>query len=1004
MDSVVEPPKVVRRRLVDEIRRFRRSVLIEAGGGLGKTQLLEQLIAADGGVLIRLARDQPADHATLVAELKATTGSRSALADIATARQCLTKSVGCGMLAVDNVEMLTDDAAEWLAELTRCGGSLRVLISSRVLPDPLAALEFQGDAERFNTQDLLFDEMESDTLARLQLGDEDGQRLGPMLHSLSGGWVALLQIMVRRLMRSADRMASATMLVQNSDLIRQLIDHYAADLDHRDRLLMAQVAAFPQVNDRLMAHLGEPGLLRRLLGAGIPFAVGADGWSRLCQEARNSLTATAPLDPDLARRGAPLLVSHRAEAAAATLLVESGLAEDAAELLGSLPTSGINRIPPAEFVSLVASLGRVAESSPRVLMHLARAHRNLGQLAEEREVIDWAFRVTRRHSDELALEVEGELLIQRARLRDSEGLSRVVELLDSGVPEGSRAHASLLEALGMFLALTPDGGTLRRAEDAMRQAAITWGKLAEAARATEARRNLATHVLAASGRTKQGAALLNRLALSSETEIDRMLCLVAEARLQALSGESDRSLEMLEEATSLADLLGIDWVPGHAAWTRMIIAANRGDGSMTLRELAIATAHLGQLINDGGGLLFLCEAADACAMVGAQGSSNRLLEEARDHRVEDPTLVTMTEAFLGARQGEPQAGAALQQMLEAGDIPPGARWKAELLTGYVHDVAGRTASAGASLVAAFDRSAGLGVPDLPERREKRLVDVLRAGLPHGPVTTGSASGDQFEVRVLGEFRIARGRSALVGPGRAEQLVKYLVLTGGSARDEFMAEQMWPGAARGVGQRRLKNVLTRVRQSYPGLVVRSGSTLSLASCVVDLHQFDELAQAAVTARGDDELRSARAALDAFAGPLLPDDVDDEFVDVRREAVRRRSLGLIDVVLVAALRDGDLGEAVRLLERSMALDPYDQERPLRVTQALIADGRLSEAGALASRVLAAAEELGVPPAVEWQGLSADHPALGSVAPSGQLAAGYADELVHGSTPRGQIGRLQ
>lgn len=960
---------VIRQRLVEDVSRSIHSVLIEAGGGFGKTLLTEQVMAAEeDGVVVRLARCQPVDLESLVSAIAATTGTALSSGDLQSFHEGLSRVVGTGFFVVDNVEMLTDGAARWLAELTRFRrGSLRLLASSRLLPDPLAALEFQGTAQRFNTQDLLLDEAESEALAKLHLGDDDGRRLAPVLYSLSGGWVALFQVMARRLSRSPDRKTPATMLAQNPDLIRQLIDHYAADLTPHDRHMITQVAAFPKVNDELLAELGEPGLLRRFVRAGVPFAVGADGWSRLCQESRATLTASSPLDPGLARRAAQLFLAQKAESAAASLLIESGQVEAAARLIAESPTSRVDQMSPNQFISLITRLGTTVEEAPRVLLHLARTHRNLGQLAEEREVIDWAFRITREHPQALAVEVEGELLNARARSRDARALPRVEELLLDGAREGGRAHASLLEALGICLSLSPEAVALRRAEDALRQAAVKWGKLDDTARVVDAQRNLATQVLTASGRTQEGTRLLGRLSAASDTPFERMLCQMMEARLLALGGDTVHALDVLQGVTSLADLLGIDWVSGHVAWTRLIVAANNGDRPTSLQQLAVATAHLGQLINDGTGLLFLCESADACAGVGADVQSRRLMNQAFERRDEDPALVSMTEAFLEARQGKLEAGETLQQKLRDGAIPPGLLWKAELLVGYVHHQAGRTKMAADAMTAAFDRSAGLGSPELPSLRERRLIDILRKGLRQGGGTRVSTSQEPFTVRVLGQFQISRGRTVFLGPGRAEQLVKYLAVGGGHCRDEFLAEQMWSGEPRGVGQRRLKNVMTRVRQNYPGLVVRNGAVLSLTACDVDLDVFEELAQVAVGTRGERRVEAARAALDAFTGPLLPDDVDDEYIDVRREAVRRSALVLIDIVLEATLRADGLDDAVHLLERAMLLDPYNQERPLRVTRALVANKRFIEADALVARALSAAEELGATLAVEWRELS-------------------------------------
>ncbi|QDY75225.1 hypothetical protein FQU76_33210 [Streptomyces qinzhouensis] len=973
-------PFVPRRRLVEEILGAQNSVLIEAGGGFGKSVLIEQVSARTAnGLEVRL----PRTHPVTVDELTSTilndtphppTGRPRPTAAAERIGELLARPGVPGLLVVDNAEALTDDAAAWLADLAQedARPPLRILVASRLLPAPLAAMEFSGTAERFNTQDLRLTQEEATALARNELGDPDGERLATTLHDLSGGWAALLLVMLRRLARTTDRMAAATVLLRHPGLIRQLMDHYAADLDPADRRMLIQLAAFPLVNDILVTGLGQPGLLQRLIRAGIPFAVGADGWSRLCVESRQTLAALAPLDPAIARQAAPLLTSQGAELAAAGILVDSGTPEQAARLVADIPTARINQLDPVEFIHLMDRLGPAAEAAPQVLLHLARTHRNLGQLTEEREVIGRALRIVREHhpDDDLAIEIESEWLIQRALLHDTNALTRTEHLLEN-TAEGTRAQASLLEALGIALADRPDGPSLRRAENAMRQAAITWGELGEPARVAAVQRALATHVLSAMGKTGEGAVLLRRIGATSDTRFDRMLCLVMEARLLALGGETERPLTLLDDAIRLAELLHIDWVTGHAAWTRLIVAAGDHDQPGVLEHLAAAEAGLGQiLIHAGSGLLFLCEAADACATVGAGQTAARLLTAAREHSVEDPRTLALTEAFIQARAGEPEAADTLQTMLENGEIAPCLRWKAELLTGYARHAAGRIDAAAHCLQTTLDRAASLGHPDLLDRREHRIAGILRSAIrlpPALPDHDLPAGGDTYDIRVLSGFEVRRGHTLLHGTGRASQLVKHLVLAGGSVRVETMVEMLWPDEMSGVGQRRLKNVLTRARATYGPLVNRRGQLLCLSSCTVDLHAFEDLARAVAAAQDGERIHRARTAVTAFTGPLLPDDLYDDRIAQRREVLCQRVLGLIDVVLTAALEAGDTEEATDRLESAMDLDPYDQERPLRVARALVAAKRYLEANDLAARVIAAANDLGVPYAVEWDELS-------------------------------------
>jgi DNA-binding SARP family transcriptional activator len=947
---------VARPRLVDGVLAGPGTVLVETGGGFGKSVLADQVTAAAGSSarLLRL----PGLAAVDVDELEASAhdalpGNRNG-------------NGAPALLVVDDVQSLTDGAAGWLAALVReRAGALRVVVCGRTVPQPLAALEFDGAATVFRTDDLRLTPQESRALVRLKMQKADAERLWSALHHFSGGWIALLLLVVRRLARAADPVGTAADLLRHPALVGQLVDHYADELHADDRELFVQLAHFAMVNESLVGALGAPKLLRRLSDAGIPFAVGVDGWWRLSSTVKDHVVAQAPLDPELAQKAAPLLVAQGAELAAAELLADIGDDKAAARIISQMPTGRIDSLEPRAFMRLVARLGPAADAAPRVLLHLARTYGNVGQLAEERQVIERALRTVETPNHEepgIGVEVEAEWLFQRALSNDAEAEPRIEALL-SEADRGSRAQARLLEALSVVLSNRPDEMGLRRAENAMRQAAMLWGELGEPTRAASVQRGLAVRVLAALGKFGAGAAMLEKLAPASETSYDRMLCLVFASRLLALAGVSEGVEAILHEALSLAEFLDVGWAAGHAAWTRLLVAANDGDQAQALEQLALAEAHLGQLIHDSGGLLFLCEAAEACAVVGSRPQAERLLALALARRAEDAAIVGLTEACVGARAGQVGSADRLGELLDAGSVAPGLRWKVELLKGYAELAAGNVGEASRSLQEALDHAARIGHPDLAERREGRVLDALRS-----TVATPSGGGDGYEVTLLGRFEVRRGGELLdTPPGRPTDLVKYVAVAGGSVQVETVAEALWPDEMPGVPLRRLKNVLSRSRSAYGPLVERDGQLLRLTVCSVDLTRLERAAYQVTAARGAERVARAREALACYSGPLLPDDLYDDLIARRREAVRRRVLGLIDVVLAADLASGDLDAAVGVLQTAIELDPFDQERPLLVARGLVDVGRDLEAHSLAAQVIGAAEELGLPAAVEWRELA-------------------------------------
>ncbi len=74
--------------------------------------------------------------------------------------------------------------------------------------------------------------------------------------------------------------------------------------------------------------------------------------------------------------------------------------------------------------------------------------------------------------------------------------------------------------------------------------------------------------------------------------------------------------------------------------------------------------------------------------------------------------------------------------------------------------------------------------------------------------------------------------------------------------------------------------------------------------------------------------ARSAIARYRGELLPHDLYEAWADAPREDARRTMLELLDLCAAAAAERGDLDEARRMVERTIELAPYDDDRYLKV----------------------------------------------------------------------------
>jgi DNA-binding SARP family transcriptional activator len=81
-----------------------------------------------------------------------------------------------------------------------------------------------------------------------------------------------------------------------------------------------------------------------------------------------------------------------------------------------------------------------------------------------------------------------------------------------------------------------------------------------------------------------------------------------------------------------------------------------------------------------------------------------------------------------------------------------------------------------------------------------------------------------------------------------------------------------------------------------------------------------------------------------------------------------LSLLDLVAEDAFARGDLDEAGRLLDAAIATDPLEEQRYVRLSQALIAQGRSSRARRVLDHALAVAADLDVEPSAELRAVLA------------------------------------
>ena len=169
--------------------------------------------------------------------------------------------------------------------------------------------------------------------------------------------------------------------------------------------------------------------------------------------------------------------------------------------------------------------------------------------------------------------------------------------------------------------------------------------------------------------------------------------------------------------------------------------------------------------------------------------------------------------------------------------------------------------------------------------------------------------------MLGGFSVHRfGRPVSLPLSLAAQGLKIVTINQRIPVDELV-ELLWPEAGPGVGTRRLRNVLWRVRAASGELLVRDDNFIRLADdAVTDIAQFRRLAEQALDRETEPETaaRMARDALVLYRGELLPGDRYADWAAGVREALARGHIQLLDLLLNDALTHQHIQEALALLE--------------------------------------------------------------------------------------------
>ncbi len=196
--------------------------------------------------------------------------------------------------------------------------------------------------------------------------------------------------------------------------------------------------------------------------------------------------------------------------------------------------------------------------------------------------------------------------------------------------------------------------------------------------------------------------------------------------------------------------------------------------------------------------------------------------------------------------------------------------------------------------------------------------------------------------------------------------------------EELAECLWPEADPGVGVRRMRNVLWRIRATCGNIVERDGNMICLADeTLVDVDEFRRLANLALRRETPPakSMEFAREAVKLYRGELLPSERYADWAAAPRESLARQHVQLLRLLLDDALETERLQDAFGLFDRLIEADPYDEEHRLELAELYARTGNRTRALRVLEQAERVLEELGLPPTESVQRIRSD---LNSVIP--------------------------
>lgn len=876
-------------------------------------------------------------------------------------------------LVIDDAHLLAPDQVERLVEyIEEAPATARLILSGRVLDDSIHEVAHLVDGLVLDASALAIavDEV-AEVCPEFERVDIE------QLVETADGCVRVIAAAIAQA-RVEPHIEPATIA---SRLVRTMSAASLQHLDSHDAGMVSLLIKAPDVDRSLLARLGGPGFVDRVLAAGVMLRRRAAGGFDLVASASVPTTA---VEAELSARLGRALLERGRPVEATGLLLDAGEHDEAAATLMGLPESVTRYVAPRTVLALLARLGTVTEREPALLLMRAAASAQIGRVDLTGVDIDRAMQLAESADPAMRRRVSVEaaewLLLQG---RHADAVATVNAAINELGPGEDRTYARAHAVLADAASSSCDRAALQRAAEWYRVAAAAWDGCGEHAKARLCRCDLAAAVLEPLGRFDEALTQIGSILASGDlSDAERTWMLLCEGLILVSANRLDSAEARFERVAELGYVQDNPRIIASSAWGRALVAARREDVSGAVRWFGTAENTALGTDDDELGVTFHCDAATALGALGELELAEKHLALATQRGNSHPDKLALTKFVLEARRGV--RGDVAAQLTRT---PPVESWRVLLVSALAAARHGAVAEAQHLLIRSERELITLGFSDFRTLGERRAHEELRALLRHAPeagadqpqhaagaavTARRAADAKSFvrRVRVIGGTMVVEERTGVVEipAGNPQRLVGVVVANGGLATFDRISEAIWPGDDVDASRVRVRNVLLRLRRAMGEILVRAGSGLRLAPDVsCDLYEFEQLANDAVSSiRTDPDLAAhvAEQALHLADGPVFGDFEYEEWAVEVRRSVEQRLIALLDLLSVRAEDAGDLALAQSLAERALRLDRYSDSRYVRIAELLTLQGRTAAAMAVLEDATEVARDLGgaVPPAVK------------------------------------------